>query len=267
MLEAHICWCWTTASRPPPPSPPLAEAWLARAPQLRLLATSREPLGVRGERTLEIEPLPLPLGDALEAVRASDAAQLYTDRCKALAPTSGLTADNAPTIAALVRMLDGLPLAIELAAGRAGELDPKQTLAALQQRFALLQSDERDRVGRHRTLQAALDWSWALLDDDDKRTLATLSTFAGSLTTASAAAVLQIDEGAAVRTLDGLVKKHLVRERREGRAEERRFDLLVSVRDYAEASAGRPRRVRRGRGRGCPCCGRATRALLRGDGR
>ncbi|MGM1058306.1 BTAD domain-containing putative transcriptional regulator [Saccharothrix sp. Mg75] len=185
---------------------------LARCPRLRVLATSREPLGITGETLRPLAPL------------AEDpAVALFTDRARAVRP--GFTADA--STADVCRALDGLPLAIELAAARLRSLTPDQLVRRLGDRLGLLDRGVRAAPARHRTLRAVLDWSWDLLDEPGRALLAALSVFAGG---ATADAVEDVT-GASLDELSSLVDKSLVVE------VDGRYRLLETVREYA---AGKP---------------------------
>jgi tetratricopeptide (TPR) repeat protein len=192
--------------------------WLDRAPQARFLATSRERLGLPDEQVLALDPL-----------SAADAAVLFCQRASAHA--SDIAADD-PSVLALVRLLDGLPLAIELAAARVHVLPPDQMLARMDQRFRLLAGGGSGRPERQATLHAALDWSWDLLGDAERSALAQLSVFEGGFTLAAAESVLDLGACGTAPwvpdVLQALVDKSLVRIAAQGR-----FDLLRSVQAYA----------------------------------
>ena len=157
----------------------LADALLGAAPDLVILATSREPLRVEGEVVWPTMPMPVPAGDDLpaEAVAGIDAVRLFCERAGAQGPFA-LTADNAGAVSALCRGLDGIPLAIELAAARTAALSPAQILDRLDQRFRLLRTGRRS-VPRHETLAAAVEWSHDLLSDDERTLFRRLSVFRG----------------------------------------------------------------------------------------
>ena len=203
----------------------LAEAtlgrWLDHAAQARFIVTSRELLGLVGEEALALDPLP-----------PDDAAALFMRRAEALSQGQALLADDRHAIAELVQVLDGLPLAIELAAARVRVMPPRTMLARMNERFSVLLS-RAGRRDRQATLRATFDWSWDLLSEPEKCALAQLSVFRGGFTLDAAAAVLALQDaavGAAVGTdvVLWLVDKSLVRQ-----AEAERFDLLQSLRDYA----------------------------------
>ncbi|MDG4830584.1 BTAD domain-containing putative transcriptional regulator [Solwaraspora sp. WMMD1047] len=158
----------------------LAERILAGCPGLRVLATSRERLGVTGEVLLPLLGLAMPEAGAATAESAgrSSAVRLFVERATAVSPGFALTDRNATAVAAICRELDGLPLAIELAAARANAFTIAELAARLGDRFGLLRGG-RTAEPRHRTLHAVMDWSYRLLDDDERRLFARLSVFAG----------------------------------------------------------------------------------------
>jgi predicted ATPase len=144
----------------------LVLALLEAAPALRILATSREPLGVPGELLWPVPPLDLPVGDAGDSLEASGAVQLFVERAAAAVPGFTLDDGNASAVATICRRLDGLPLALELAAARVRGLGVHALAERLDDRFALLAGGEGWTPARHRTLRAVVDWSWDLLDPD-----------------------------------------------------------------------------------------------------
>ncbi|MGW2421513.1 BTAD domain-containing putative transcriptional regulator [Streptomyces sp. NPDC001709] len=195
----------------------LAERLLARCPGLTVLATSREPLGVPGELLRPVEPLPEPV-----------ALRLFADRGAAARP--GFRVEDDPgACAEICRRLDGLPLAIELAAARLRMLTPRQIADRLDDRFRLLTSGSRTVLPRQQTLRAVVDWSWELLDADERDVLARLSVFAGGCDLAAAEAVCG---PVALDALGSLVDKSLVvaAPAAEGGM---RYRLLETVAEYA----------------------------------
>jgi predicted ATPase/DNA-binding SARP family transcriptional activator len=154
---------------------------LATCPGLRVLATSRERLGVTGEVLLPLTGLPLPGAepDTPEAARESAAVRLFAERAGAVDPDFALTGETVAAVATICRELDGLPLAIELAAAHANAFTVTEMVTRLDDRFTLLARGSRTADPRHRTLQAVIDWSYRLLDADERRLLARLSVFAG----------------------------------------------------------------------------------------
>ncbi|MCX4449464.1 BTAD domain-containing putative transcriptional regulator [Streptomyces sp. NBC_01789] len=204
----------------------LADHLLARCPGLTVLATSREPLGVPGEAVRPVDPLPDPT-----------ALRLLAERGAAARPGFRVDADGATAVASaeICRRLDGLPLAIELAAARLRMLTPQQIADRLDDRFRLLTSGSRTVLPRQQTLRAVVDWSWELLDDDERVTLRRLSVFAGGCTLEAAEAVCADGSGGAVdaaRLLGSLVDKSLVvaAPADDGQM---RYRLLETVGEYA----------------------------------
>ncbi|MFD5239313.1 BTAD domain-containing putative transcriptional regulator [Streptomyces tendae] len=202
----------------------LTEELLARCPHLTVLATSREPLGVRGESLRPVEPLSEPA-----------ALRLLADRGAAARPGFRVDADEetAAACAEICRRLDGLPLAIELAAARLRMLTPRQIADRLDDRFRLLTSGSRTVLPRQQTLRAVVDWSWDLLDADEREVLGRLSVFAGGCDLAAAEAVCG---PAALDALGSLVDKSLVvaapvTDRLTG--DGMRYRLLETVAEYA----------------------------------
>lgn len=205
-------------------------------PQLHVLATSRMPLIVDGEATFEVAPLPVPDPDAGSAstVSAADAARLFEVRARQVAADFRIRDDNASAVAEICRHLDGIPLAIELAAARVRVLAPGQIAAGLSDRFGLLTGGVRGAPARRRTLEASLDWSYNLLDDRQRLVLARLSVFAGQFELDAAQAVASgewIDGKDVLDLVAGLVDQSLVQVvQRQGTA---RYRLLETIRVYA----------------------------------
>jgi len=205
-------------------------------PQLHVLATSRVPLVVEGEATFEVTGLPVPDPDASSAstVAAADAARLFEVRARQVAADFRIGDDNASAVAEICRRLDGIPLAIELAATRVRVLSPDQIAVGLSDRFKLLTGGVRGAPARQRTLEASLDWSYDLLDDVQRLALARLSVFAGSFELDAAEAVVGgdgIDGDDVLDAVAGLVEQSLAQvARRQGRA---RYRLLETIRVYA----------------------------------
>jgi predicted ATPase len=185
---------------------------LADAPRLALIATSREPLRVAAERIYPVAPL----GQA-------DAVALFAERARAVDPSFDVTDANAATVAAICSRLDGLPLALELAAARIGSLSPDAILARLSQPLKLLRGGHRDAPERHQALERTLAWSYDLLSEDDRRLFGRLGVFVGSFSLEAAEAV----GDAELDTLGSLVDKSLVR--RDGE----RYAMLETIRGYA----------------------------------
>jgi predicted ATPase/DNA-binding CsgD family transcriptional regulator len=215
---------------------------LAAGPQLRVLATSREPLGVPGEATFVVPALPVPTpADAIRAATAGRyaAVRLFTDRAASAAPGFTLTDDIAPVVSALCLRLDGLPLAIELAAARVRSYEPASLVEHLDQRFELLSDGARTAPPRHRTLRGAIDGSYQLLDRHERALFDRLGIFPAGFDYAAAQAVCaagspgEPDESPApgvLRLLPRLVDKSLVF---VTGGDHRRYRLLESIREYA----------------------------------
>ncbi|MBW3620630.1 MAG: LuxR C-terminal-related transcriptional regulator [Actinobacteria bacterium] len=203
---------------------------------LHVLATSRVPLGIAGEATFGITGLPVPDADAssASAVAASEAGRLFEVRARQATADFRIGDHNASAVAEICRRLDGIPLAIELAAARVRVLAPSQIAAGLSDRFALLTGGVRGAPARQRTLEASLDWSYDLLDDVQRLALARLSVFAGSFELDAAEAVVGgdgLDDDDVLDLVAGLVDQSLVQvAQRQGSA---RYRLLDTIRVYA----------------------------------
>ncbi|MCR3745852.1 putative ATPase [Actinomadura glauciflava] len=203
----------------------LAGRLLADAAGLRVLATSREPLGVAGERLQLVPPLDPPGHDASpDALRESGAVRLFVARAAAASPGFELDAGTAPWVAAICRRLDGVPLALELAATRVRALGVRELAARLDDRFRVLAGGRHGGPVRQRTLRAMIDWSWELLTGPERVALRRLAVHAGGCTLDAAEAVCD----AGVDVLARLVDRSLV-----VRTEEGRYRLLESVAAYA----------------------------------
>lgn len=182
---------------------------LAAGPSITALATSREPLGIGGEATWDVDTLPVPAGrPGLSAadVLATPAGQLFVDRAKAANAGFRLDDDAADDVARLVRRLDGLPLALELAAVRCRAMGPAALADALDDRFALLVGGDRTAVARQRTLQASVDWSHDLLPEPERVLLRRLGIFAGPFTARAAEAVTATGSLTMGQVLPGLIR-------------------------------------------------------------
>lgn len=211
----------------------LARRLLTAAPRLRILATSREPLGVVGEVDLSVQPLATPVAhEDASGIESSDAVRLFLARAREARPGIGTDPATLEAAAAICRDLDGLPLAIELAAARVKAFSIAQVADRISDRFRFLVSWRRLAPDRHRTLKEAMDWSYDLLDVPEQALLRGLSVFAGGFTLQAVAAVcLDGDEGAAVDRLGRLVDASLVIA--EERSTAMRYRLLETVRQYA----------------------------------
>ena len=209
-----------------------------------MLATSREALGVPGEATYPVPSLALPDNldqVGLDAIAATEAVSLFVERATTMLPSFRLDDSNAATVVEICRRLDGIPLALELAAARANVMSPSEIADGLGDRFSLLTGGRRTAVPRQQTLQALIDWSWDLLTEEDQRRLRRLSVFAGGWTLEAAAGVIgdQDDPGSPpsgvsrVETLDGLgrlVDRSLIVVKH---ADATRYGMLETIRQYA----------------------------------
>ena len=214
----------------------LASEILRVCPQVSLLASSREPLGVSGEQVYRVPSLSLPDAQArtAESLSRCESAALFTARARSVQPAFAVTDTNAPAVAAICRRLDGIPLALELAAARVSALSVGEISARLDDRFRLLTGGSRTALPRQRTLQALVDWSYDLLTDAEKTALCRLSVFYGGWTLDAAEAVCAGGEVRSADVLDlltGLVNKSLVVA--EADAGGMRYRLLETVRQYA----------------------------------
>jgi predicted ATPase len=228
----------------------LVEALERACPGLVVLATSREGLALEGERVVPIPSLSAPATDAdLVSAADSEAVRLFVDRAGWVDPEFALIESNAPAVAEVCRRLDGLPLAIELAAARIGAMTPAELAQRLDRRFDTLAGGRRRAVQRHQTLRAAIDWSYELCGERERRLLARLAVFAGGCTEEAAEEVCGADPlsgGEVFELLAGLVAKSLVVAQRHGPAT--RYRLLETIREYGEdrlAEYGESDRLRR----------------------
>ncbi|MEU8084314.1 BTAD domain-containing putative transcriptional regulator [Micromonospora sp. NPDC049101] len=221
----------------------LAARLLGACPALRVLATSREPLGLAGEALCQMSGLTLPPPDA-SALDADDyaAVSLFAQRAADVAPDFSVTPTNAELVLRICRTLDGLPLAIELAAARLRALSIAEVAAHLDDRFRLLSMSSRAASPRHRTLRAVVEWSWDLLDDAERTLARRLTVFAGGATLEAAGRVSEMPSAEFVDALTGLVDKSFV-ELTGGR-----YRMLETVRAFCAerlAEAGEAERLRR----------------------
>ncbi len=217
----------------------LSDALLRTCPSLTMLATSRAPLGVPGEATWRVPSMSLPAQprrEPIETLRQSDAVRLFIDRATQVRPNFVITAANAPTVAQICHDLDGIPLAIELAAARVRMMAPEQIVHGLDDRFRLLTGGSKTVMPRHQTLQASIDWSYELLSDNERTLLRRLSVFVGGWTLDAAEQVCVgdgIDRYAVLDLLTSLVDKSLVTT--DEQSPQVRYRLLETVRQYAAA--------------------------------
>jgi predicted ATPase/DNA-binding winged helix-turn-helix (wHTH) protein len=213
----------------------LVDAVRRAAPDLPLMVTSQTPLHLSGERLLRIEPLAAPSGDSLAQVQASPAAALLATRAQAADRRFAINAGNAGPVAEICRRLDGLPLALELAAARLPLLGAEGVLARLSERWRLLRSANPALEARHQALRTALDWSYELLPAFERRLLHRLAAFAGSFCADEAQRLCddgEHDTWAVLDALGVLIEKSLV-VHAAAVSPSPRFVLLESVRDYA----------------------------------
>lgn len=222
---------------------------LLHCPGVRILATSREGLSVEGETTFRVPSLSVPPrpgalrtertpgAEALTAtaIQQFEAVQLFCERARAVKPDFRVTDANAPAVARICQRLDGIPLALELAAARVKVLNAEQILAKLDDRFRLLTGGARTALERHQTLRATIDWSYGLLEPKERQLLNGLAVFAGGWTLEAAEQVVRTDGSDVLDTLDqlqALVDKSLVIFEDTGE-HDGRYRLLETVRQYA----------------------------------
>ncbi|MFN8516289.1 MAG: BTAD domain-containing putative transcriptional regulator [Chloroflexia bacterium] len=217
---------------------PHLAALLAATHGPTLLVTSQERLQIAGEQILPVAPLSLPApreAPVAARLRHFAAVRLFVDRAQAVLPDFALTDDNAETVAAICRRLDGLPLAIELAAARVRLLSPAMLLARLETRLTLLTSGARDQPPRHRTLRAALEWSHDLLDTGERQLFRRLAVFSGGGTLEALVQICDAAHDLPLDAIDGvtsLLDKSLIQRDAEASSEPR-FTLLETIREYA----------------------------------
>jgi non-specific serine/threonine protein kinase len=209
---------------------------LTACPRLVVLATSRERLNLDGEVVWRLSPLALPqAADSFAVASAAEAVRLFVDRARNVNPGFDIKPDNLPAVVAICRRLDGMPLAIELAAARTSALSPAEIMARLDDRLRLLTGGPRDADARHRTLRAAIDWSYQLLDPSERILLQRLSIFAGPVRADAVAQVCAEAPLAPAEVTDGLQRladKSMV-QIEPGVDGATRYRLLETIRDYA----------------------------------
>ena len=213
----------------------LAGALARSCERLVILATSREGLGIEGERLLPVPPLGVPeAGAGLAAITQAEAVRLFAERAAAVKPGFQVTGQNAAAVAAVARRLDGIALAVELAAARVGAMTPAELARRLERSFAVLAAGRR-AAARHQTLRATIDWSFQLLSGPEQALLARLAVFAGGATVEAAEAVCGgegIDPDAVFELLAALVARSLVVAEEHG--PQTRYRLLETIRQYGE---------------------------------
>jgi predicted ATPase/class 3 adenylate cyclase len=230
----------------------LLEQLLGSCANLRVLATSREALGIGGESLVPVPSMSLPsesvAGHDLAALASCDAVRLFVDRARAAMPGFVLDGENASPIAQICRRLDGIPLAVELAAARVRTLPPSQIASRLDHRFRLLSGGSRTALPRHRTLRATFDWSFELLSDAERALLLRLSVFAGSFSLDAAEEVCAGGPVLAIDMIDilgRLVDRSMLVPDPSG--SEARYRMLETIREYAQehlAESGDAERMR-----------------------
>lgn len=233
----------------------LAEALLRTCPHLRILATSQELLRIPGETIFRVPSLSVPDLDgrpSLESLTRNEAVRLFIERSRAALPTFTVTDHNTPLIAQVCRRLDGIPLAIELAAARVKVLPVSQIASRLDDRFRLLTGGSRTTLPRHQTLRSTMDWSYSLLSESERKLLRQLSVFARGWTLEAAEEICagsDLAQGEVLDLLGQLVDKSLVVV--EDQARDARYRLLETVRLYAREKlleAGEDAELRRRHG-------------------
>jgi len=208
---------------------PLLSELLSACTGLRMLATSREALHLRGEQEFPLSPLALPDQSSVEVLLHYSSIALFVQRAQAIQPEFKLTTDNATSVAEICARLDGLPLAIELAAARIKLLPPQAMLTRLQESsLTLLTSGAHDLPARQQTLRSAIQWSYDLLNGDEQRTFRRLSVFVGGCTLQ--AALSAIEPTTSLDTLDSLVNKSLLRQIETDA--EPRLTMLETIREF-----------------------------------
>ncbi len=221
----------------------LASTLLSACSDLRILATSREALGVAGEAAYHVPSLAVPpteAGVSLEALSANESVQLFVARASAVNPSFIVDERNAASVALICRRLDGIPLALELAAARVRVLPPEEIAKRLTDRFRLLTTSSRTALPRHQTLRALIDWSYDHLTEAEQGLLRRLSLFAGGWTLDAAESICAgdgIEDWEILDSLTSLVEKSLVENDVEGGQGigKPRYRMLETIREYAQA--------------------------------
>lgn len=223
-----------------------ADRVLGECRRLRILATSREPLGITGEALWQVEPLAVPTEAGLAEIAASPAVRLLRDRAGAV--RRDLDDQSLPTMARICRALDGMPLAIELAAARLRTMSIDQLANRLDDRFRLLTSGSRTALPRHKTLRAVVDWSWELLTDAERTVLRRLSVFSGGASLEAAEWVCAgdgVEQDEVLELLTSLAEKSLLVAEGD---DTQRYRMLTTIKEYAAdrlAEAGESDQARR----------------------
>ncbi|HEY0157808.1 MAG TPA: protein kinase [Thermoanaerobaculia bacterium] len=228
---------------------PLIAELLGAAPRVKALVTSRSPLRIGGEREYAVPPLttpPLDLPLAPDALASYASVALFVDRASAVKSDFAITSENARAIAELCVRLDGLPLAIELAAARVKVLPPQAMLSRVENRLKLLSGGSRDLPERQQTMRAALSWGYNLLEGPDQQLFATLSVFRGGFSLEMADRLCDADD--ALDGISSLIDKALLRRDPASRDDAPRFTMLETIREYGLeclSTQGRDATVRR----------------------
>ena len=223
---------------------PDIDTLVGRCPGLRVLLTSRAPLNLRREQIVQVQPLPVP--DAhlsswtVESLRSVPSVDFFVDRALAAGPAFLISEANAGVVAELTRRLDGLPLAIELAAARTRCLEPTALLERVEQGLACLRWNTPDLLPRHRTLRSTLDWSYELLNREEQAVFRCLGVFAGRLTIDAVSAVAQVDDldVDTLETLSSLTDKHPG----SSSGHHPEWPVIWSPDDHSGVRSGTPRR-------------------------
>ena len=213
----------------------LAEVVLQGCPDVRILTTSREALGLPAEHVVRVPSLSVPESADLRSLHDSDAARLFVDRARATGSSFELTTANAPTVVEICQRLDGIPLAIELAAARVDAMTPSDIAARLDERFRLLSGRRRGALERHQTLRAAVDWSYSLVEENERRVFDRLSVFPATFDASAASAVARDDhigEWDVLDALRGLVAKSMLTIDDDSESSGR-YQMLETLRQYA----------------------------------
>ena len=215
----------------------LVDRILRAAPRVSIVATSREPLAVTGEHVWTVEPLPIPDLEAasIAELAAVPAVALFLERARAADPRFELDAVTSPAVIEICRRLDGIPLAIELAASRASAIDVTEVARRLDERFRLLKGVRRGADPRHQTLHDAISWSYDLLDDDEQRLFASLAVFAGQFDLGAAESVCSGDD--VLDLLTRLTRQSMLAVRRQATGGTR-YEMLETLREYGRSRLG-----------------------------
>jgi predicted ATPase/DNA-binding CsgD family transcriptional regulator len=246
----------------------VVETLLRACPQLRLVATSRQPLGVPGERVIMVTPLRVPAADqqitSPGAMSQYDAVSLFVDRATAVAPGFGLTTENLGAVAGLLARLDGIPLAIELAAARVRVLTPQQIIDCLDDGYQVLRSVSRTALPHRRSLRALIDWSFDLSTAEERTLWAQLSVFPNDFDLEAAAKICSVEGDEPINVLEavaGLVDKSILTSDTSG--ETVRYRLPETLREYGAARLADSRNAEDTRVRHCEYYGQLARTAWR----